>query len=129
MKRFITAFQSLTGILPRLTPAFAGPMTQSFAGPTWFTKTQTPAITRSEAIMIEPESEAEKAPALGEDELIEMKRICACNGEAWRLRMIEAYEQAMGGIQFMYSNPVARARMEAQLLEDLLCELGDYEAS
>ncbi len=71
----------------------------------------------------EPES-----PVLSENELIEMKRICALNGEAWRLRMIEAYEQAITSIQFMYSNSAARTRMEAQLLEDLLRELGDYEA-
>lgn len=130
MNRFITAFQALTGMLPRLAPAFAGPMPQSFTRPTRFTAVQTPVTTLSEAPVLEPEPEIEpdKTPAMTEEELIEMKRICACNGEAWRLRMIEAYEQAMAGIQFMYSNQTARARMEAQLLEDLLRELGESES-
>lgn len=128
MKRLITAFQSFTGMLPRFAPVFAGPMPQSFTHPTRFTAVQTPVSTRSETPVPEPEIEPDKTPAMTEDELIEMKRICACNGEAWRLRMIEAYEQAMAGIQFMYSNQTARARIEAQLLEDLLRELGNSES-
>lgn len=70
-------------------------------------------------------SEAE-VPALSEAEVIEMKKICASNGEFWRLRMIEAYEQAMASIQFMYLNPQARIQMESRLLQDLLAELGEY---
>lgn len=59
-------------------------------------------------------------------DLIEMKKICASNGEVWRLRMIEAYEQAVASIQFMYLNPQARQLMEARLLQDLITELGEY---
>lgn len=87
-----------------------------------------PATFETQPVTVPQSSEVEAPVLLSEAELIEMKRICALNGEAWRLRMIEAFEQATASIQFMYSNPAARARMEAQLLEDLLRELGDYEA-
>lgn len=63
---------------------------------------------------------------LSDGELIEMKRICASNGEFWRLRMFEAYEQTLKSLAFMYVNRQAREQMEARLLQDLLTELGEY---
>lgn len=67
-----------------------------------------------------------EAPLISEADLIEMKRVCAANGEVWRLRMITAYEQAVEAMAFMYQSPVARQRMEVRLQQDLLMELGEY---
>lgn len=102
----------------QLTPAVVRPAPVCLAAE----DPELPAISETELRAI---SDAE-VPALSEAEVIEMKKICASNGEVWRLRMIEAYEQAVASIQSMYTNPQALAQMESRLLQDLLAELGEY---
>ncbi|MEZ0373008.1 MAG: hypothetical protein ACAI44_28215 [Candidatus Sericytochromatia bacterium] len=60
-----------------------------------------------------------------EQDLKDMKRLCAIQNEPRRLKLLNTYEQLLAGIRLLQPDPKVRALLEADLLQQLLLELND----
>ncbi|MEZ0373383.1 MAG: hypothetical protein ACAI44_30120 [Candidatus Sericytochromatia bacterium] len=60
-----------------------------------------------------------------EQDLKDMKRLCAIQEEPRRLKLLNTYEHLLAGIRLLQPDPKVRALLEADLLEQLLLELND----